>query len=258
MLYNHSTRAVRKNRVLHWREHLPPFLFAQGGTRLLDRRISIFVDESGDFGFKKGSSPFYLFTLVLHDQSDSLAEHLETLENRLANLGLSNHCIHTAPIIRNENEYFNYSYETRRSLMFVMRNFVRHLPVKVKTFFFDKNLWDNKDKLQARIARELGGFCRENLNFFQSFDSRVLYYDNGQSELGTVLNTVFNALLDVETKREVAPTDYRLFQLADYVCTLELVSIKAKRHQLSKSEERFFKAKELNKQFMKEIRKLYF
>lgn len=230
--------------------------FYRGGACLLDRRISIFVDESGDFGFKKGSSSFYLFTLVLHDQSKNLTEYLETLERRLANLGFANHCIHTAPIIRNENEYFNYSYETRRNLMFVMRNFARHLPVKVKTFSFDKKLWDSKDKLQARIAKELAEFCRDNLAFFQSFDSRALYYDNGQSELGLVLNTVFNTLLDVETKREVKPSEYRLFQLADYICTLELVSIKAKRHQLSNSEDMFFRTKELNKQFMKEIRKL--
>ena len=223
---------------------------------MLDRRISIFVDESGDFGFKKGSSSFYLFTLVLHDQSKNLTEYLETLERCLANLGFANHCIHTAPIIRNENEYFNYSYEARRNLMFVMRNFARHLPVKVKTFCFDKKLWDSKDKLQARIAKELAEFCRDDLAFFQSFDSRALYYDNGQSELGLVLNTVFNTLLDVETKREVKPSEYRLFQLADYICTLELVSIKAKRHQLSNSEDMFFRTKELNKQFMKEIRKL--
>lgn len=225
---------------------------------MVDRRISIFVDESGDFGFKGDASDFYLFTLILHDQADDLTKQLEAFENRLSTLGFPNHCIHTAPIIRNENEYFHYGYEMRRSLMFTMRHFARNLPVKAKTFFFDKRQWDSKNKLQARIAKELGEFCRDNLAYFQSYDSRVLYYDNGQSELGSVLNTVFNTLLDVETKREVNPSDYRLFQLADYICTLELVSIKAERHQLSKSEELFFKTKELKKQFMKEIRKLDF
>lgn len=225
---------------------------------MVNRRLSIFVDESGDFGFRGDASSFYLFTLIIHDQSDNLTEQLKRLEYRLSVLGFPGHCIHTAPIIRGENEYFNCEYGIRRSLMFVMRNFVRNLPVKAKTFVFDKKHWGSKDRLQARIAKELGEFCRDNLAFFQSFDSIVLYYDNGQSELGLVLNTVLNTLLDVETKREVKPSEYRLFQLADYICTLELVSIKAKRHQLSKSEDMFFRTKELKKQFIKEIRKIDF
>ncbi|MDO5732828.1 MAG: DUF3800 domain-containing protein [Eubacteriales bacterium] len=201
---------------------------------------AFFLDESGDFGFKGDASDFYLFTLILHDQAHNLSRQLEAFENRLSTLGFPNHCIHTAPIIRNENEYFHNAYEMRRNLIFSMRQFARNLPVKAKTFFFDKKQWDSKDKLQARIARELGEFCRENLAYFQSYDSRVLYYDNGQSELGSMLNTVFNTLLDMETKREVKPCEYRLFQLADYIYTLELVSIKAERQNLSKSEKIFF------------------
>ena len=32
------------------------------------RELSIFVDESGDFGPYETHAPFYLFTLVFHDQ----------------------------------------------------------------------------------------------------------------------------------------------------------------------------------------------
>ena len=33
------------------------------------RSLSIFVDESGDFGKTDNKNPYYLLTLVLHDQS---------------------------------------------------------------------------------------------------------------------------------------------------------------------------------------------
>ena len=31
--------------------------------------LSVFIDESGDFGFIKGASKYYLITLVFHNQS---------------------------------------------------------------------------------------------------------------------------------------------------------------------------------------------
>ena len=223
-----------------------------------ENRLSIFVDESGDFGFKGQASRWYVFSMVFHSQSDLINQSLNALERKLRELGFPEHCIHTGPIIRREQDYVHCDLKLRRDLMFAMRHFVRNVPVKVKTFIFDKNQWPSKDKLQARIAKQLAMFLSENLERFQAYESIVLYYDNGQSELGSVLNTTLNTLLDVEAKREVKPAQYRLFQLADYVCTLELIAHKKIHHQLTKSESVFFKGNELEKQFMREIRKQQF
>ena len=40
---------------------------------ILARDLSIFVDESGD---RSGKARYYLFTLVIHDQSESIAEKI--------------------------------------------------------------------------------------------------------------------------------------------------------------------------------------
>lgn len=221
-------------------------------------RLSIFVDESGDFGFKQRSSDYYLFTMVFHDQDDNISQSLSHLEQQLSYRGFENHCIHTAPLIRKEGDYRYLDMRERRDLLYAMRRFSRKVCVRTHTFIFNKQHAKTKEALQARIAKELGIFLRDNLAFFQHYDSIVLYYDNGQSELGTILNAVCNTLLDVEIKKEVKPSNYRLFQLADYVCTLELLSIKASHNSLSKNEKRFFKSQELKKQFLKEIRKLEF
>lgn len=52
------------------------------------------------------------------------------------------------------------------------------------------------------------------------------------------------------------PSDYRLFQVADLICTLELLRAKTERGNLSNSEQKIFRSKrELKKDFLKGIKK---
>lgn len=37
------------------------------------KELSIFVDESGDFGEYAKHSPFYIITMILHDQSQDIS-----------------------------------------------------------------------------------------------------------------------------------------------------------------------------------------
>ena len=60
----------------------------------------------------------------------------------------------------------------------------------------------------------------------------ILYYDNGQIEVARILSSVFNALLENVEFRRVIPADYRLFQVADLICTLKLTELKAENHTL--------------------------
>ena len=45
--------------------------------------LSIFIDESGDFGPFEKHSPFYVLSLVFHDQSDDIAGHLDKIHDAL-------------------------------------------------------------------------------------------------------------------------------------------------------------------------------
>ena len=91
--------------------------------------------------------------------------------------------------------------------------------------------------------------------YFNQFDVVKIYYDNGQIEVTRILSSVFNSLLDnVEFKR-VIPSNYRLFQVADLICTLKLVELKAEDHALSKSEKYFFgDERTLKKNYLKPLR----
>ena len=70
------------------------------------KELSIFVDESGDWGEYKAHSPYYIISFIFHDQSVDIHEELTRLENDLKSIGYSGHCLHAGPIIRGE-EYSN-------------------------------------------------------------------------------------------------------------------------------------------------------
>ncbi len=47
------------------------------------KELSVFVDESDDFGEYDRRSPFYIISLVLHDQSIDISEDLKALEREM-------------------------------------------------------------------------------------------------------------------------------------------------------------------------------
>ena len=90
-----------------------------------------------------------------------------------------------------------------------------------------------------------------------SYDEIIVYYDNGQSELGSILTAIFNAHLNNIEFRQARPQQYKLLQVADFICTMELLKIKLEKNSLTSSEQKFFyKPQELKKSFIKPVIKL--
>ena len=50
--------------------------------------LSIFVDESGDFGEYDFYAPFYIISMVIHDQGIDIEEDLLKLEREGKNTGM--------------------------------------------------------------------------------------------------------------------------------------------------------------------------
>lgn len=62
-------------------------------------------------------------------------------------------------------------------------------------------------------------------------------------------------LPSVETKK-VIPSDYRLFQVADFICTMKLTELKMTEHNMSTQEKRFFGGKDgFSKNYIKDLKK---
>lgn len=222
--------------------------------------LSIFVDESGDFGTYNPITPYYIITVILHDQSLDISEQVQNLDSKVCSLGYDNKtAIHTAPLIRREQIYANESPNKRRSLFASLFFFTMRSPIQYKTFVFERKSLEDAFSLEGRMAKDMSSFIRDNLTFFQDFDDVILYYDNGQTELNRILNLVLSTELSTYSYRKVLPSDYKLFQVADLICTLKLLDLKCEHGELSKSEQLMFHNKrELRKQFIKPLQKKKF
>lgn len=222
--------------------------------------LSIFVDESGDFGEFDPQAPYYIVTMIFHNQRDSIQENLDKLNEKIVLLTNNpNVVLHAAPLIRRENIFFQYTPNVRRSLFSSLFFFTLKAPIQYKTFVFEKRPGEDVLSLEGRMSKEISLFLRENLDYFQSFEDVILYYDNGLHELNRILNFALSAELSTYSYRKVLPKDYKLFQSADLICTLKLLNLKCEQGKLSKSEELFFHSiRDLRKQFIKPIEKKKF
>ena len=100
---------------------------------------------------------------------------------------------------------------------------------------------------------------KDKMEKLMSYDRIVIYYDYGQMQLTKILVSVFNTILSNVEFRKVIPANYKLFQSADLLCTLELLSMKAQRKMLSKSELLFFNStRNLEKSYLLSLRKKTF
>ncbi|HVW82194.1 MAG TPA: DUF3800 domain-containing protein [Mycobacteriales bacterium] len=157
----------------------------------MSRELSIFIDESGDFGSLQAHSPFYILGLVLHDQADDITLDLDRIHDALRDRGLSPaHAIHTGPLIRREDDYRWMELPDRRALFRVLFDFVRRCEVQVHAWTFDKRALSGTDQLISAMSRELGLLIKNGRAFFQQWERIVIYYDNGQKEITNIVNSV--------------------------------------------------------------------
>lgn len=93
------------------------------------KRLNIFVDETGDFGFNKKSSELYGISFVFHEQKDDITPELDKLNNRLNNIGYKN-MIHMTDLVMKRGDYTNFSLNTRKSIFNAIYQFSKKIPVK--------------------------------------------------------------------------------------------------------------------------------
>ena len=180
--------------------------------------LSVFVDESGDLG---GVSNYYLVTLVFHDQNDAIVERIDRYERALSQFSLPNTPFHAGPLLNGNGDYKDLPKEQRRHLLSAFRAFIQHLPIRYLCLQYRMSEFaGNQNGLAERMRRDLTVELFDHLEFFQRYDTVKIYYD-----------IVY---------REATPRAYRLFQVADYICTIELTAIKFDSKEDTKTDRLFF------------------
>ena len=220
------------------------------------RELSIFIDESGDFGEVKERPAYYLVTLVFHDQKNDISGEVSRLERGVHEAGFDIEYIHTGLVIRREDIFAALTIGERRKLLYKMLNFMNACPITYECAVVNRKEAIGKIELSGKLGREISGIIKKHEDFFREYEKIIVYYDNGQAELSAVLNTVFSIHFSNVEFRKAQPQRYRLLQIADFICSMELMKIKRIEKRLSKSEEKFFyKPQELKKTFIRAVEK---
>lgn len=218
--------------------------------------LSVFIDESGDFGPYERHAPYYIVSMVLHEQSKDINENILALDSHIRNLNCEQQLIHIGPLIRREQDYCNDLMEDRKRLFNALFNFARKLPFSYICAKVKKSECKNVVELTDKLSKSISKVLREHHECFEKFDKIIVYYDNGQTQLTQILTGLFNALFSSVEFRKVSPVNYKLFQVADLVCTLELLIEKSDSSAFTRSELEFFhSSREFKKNYYKHISK---
>ena len=209
------------------------------------KRLNIFIDESGDFGFVDGSSDLYAVSFTLHESSDPINGELNYLNESLNKQNYDG-MLHLAYLVAKRDEYANFTLEQRQKIFWTIFNFARKVPVKLKTIILDKRYMNNKSQLNKAIFTEISKFVNDNKKYFDTFDKIVIYYDNGQETLGTILDIIFVADDRIERRIEFDHARKRLFQVSDMLTFIDKLDYKFHNNMpFTKAEKYFFTNKEI-------------
>ena len=221
------------------------------------KRLNIFVDDTGEVGFGNGSSELYGVSFTFHEQDDDIMPELLRLNDRLVRIGYTD-MIHMADLIMHRGDYSNFDIGTRQSIFNAIYQFSRRILVKYHTIIIDKRYTDNSRILKQRLSSEINKMIKEHEKYFEKFDKIVMYYDNGQEVLGTILDSIFLRFDVFEHRVDFDHKEKRLFQVSDMLTYIDKYNYKYKNKMtFSKSEKYFFTTDEIRK-ILKELNKKRF
>ena len=176
------------------------------------KRLNIFVDETGEFGFGNGASELYGVSFTFHEQNNDIMLELNKLNDRLYNIGYTD-MLHIADLIMKRGDYSKFPIAKRKSIFNSIYQFSRRIPVKYKTIIIDKKYTDNSRVLKQKLSLEINNMVKEHERYFNKFDMIIMYYDNGQEVLGTILDAIFSRYKGFEHRVEFTKSEQYFFNL---------------------------------------------
>lgn len=226
----------------------------------MERLISVFVDESGNFGDLRDPARQCIVTLVVHNQSFDISRFVRELNQANDDLGLDPETFqfHAAPLIRQDDEYAAMSRRMRGRILDRMLTFMRNVDFHYCCFNVDTDFVNTTKQLFEKLKREMIEFVRTHKAAFESADCVKVYYDAGQKTVGRLLEETLSESLacPVVFAQGARQEDYKLLQVADLICTVRLIALRLEQGlPLNAAEMRFFGgARDFKRNVLKKIR----
>lgn len=166
--------------------------------------------------------------------------------------------IHMADLIMHRGDYKDYDIKERKNIFNSIYQFSRRINVKYRTIMIEKRYCDTKIILRQKIAYNINKMIKDNLSYFEKFDTIVLYYDNGQEILGTILDSIFSQFEGFEHRIDFNHIEKRLFQVSDMLTFIDKYDYKYKNNiPITQGEKYFFSNEDIRK-ILKELSKKRF
>ena len=99
------------------------------------KKLKIYIDESGEFGFKDGSSDLYVVSMVMYDTSKNITSFLNVFNEKLNDIGYTG-MIHMADLVMNRGDYRKFNLNIRRNIFNCIYQFARKSPIKIHNILF--------------------------------------------------------------------------------------------------------------------------
>ncbi len=215
------------------------------------------MDETGEFGFRKEASKLYGVSFTFHEQDDDITNELAKLNNKLKKIGYTG-MIHMADLIMRRGDYSHMNIANRKSIFNAIYQFSRRIPVKYCTLVIDKRFTDNSRILRQKLMLEIIKMVKEKESYFKKFNKIVMYYDNGQETLGTILDSIFFQFYNFEHKVDFDHKEKRLFQVSDMLTFIDKYDYKYKNKMKMTSGEKYFFTTDDIRKILKELNKKRF
>jgi len=163
-------------------------------------------------------------------------------------------------MIRNSKPYEEMPLNDRRYLISQLFMFAKKCGVNYQYILIDRRKARSVDELKKSIERELSAFLDEKTALFQVYDSVIVSYDNGQKMLSQIVTQTFESKLSNSKRMHIDPViyrEYRLAQVADLFCSLELTAARYEQNMVGRKEDAFFESKrDFKKNYLKPLRKM--
>ena len=218
------------------------------------RELSIFIDESGSDNLL---DYYYILTIVLHDQSNNLDYSIKLYENSLEQKHLPNIPFHASPLMNKKDNYKCLDMSIRKKLLQSFRIFFRHVDICYHTFVYTNRKYESTSQLSAAMRKDLINFLFDNMEYMQQYEKIKIYYDNGQQSIVNAIHKAMEYSLSKNATiyRYAKQSQYRLAQIADYICMVELTKLKYENKHITKTDEKFFGSwSDFKKGILKETR----
>lgn len=225
-----------------------------------DSILSVFVNESGNFGDPNALARLCIVTFVFHNQANDISAAVRELDRANDDRGLDpeKFQFHTSPLIRQDDEYAAMSRRMRGRILDRMLTFVRRVDFAYTCFSVDTKFVNTPAQTADRLERQIDAFVDTHQSLFSDIGCVKVYYDAGQKAVSRILESALSRTLPrpFSFTQGARQDQYKLLQVADLICTVRLIELRLESGlPLNRAETRFFGgARDFKRNVLKKIK----